>query len=254
MQNGDGKTRRRQRDSSSPVTVIGREPIAISTGAHAKDANRRSSVTSHLDRSRRDSISDKGRMGEEGPYKDGEFVMYSSGSDTGSDGPGSPSKPSNAAKSRNALPAATKAAPMSSRRLSIDITTNMQMDKDKSLRGDRGKDVELEKEKDKEKESNADGWERDGKGWVPRDQEAVHSKAGSSSSSSVTASSSSRADNPRQDSRGQDSRGQDSQREDRQRQGSQGQGRSEKEKYDATSNDDVRWVCRCVCVCGSMLP
>jgi hypothetical protein len=237
MQNGDGKTRRRQRDSSSPVTVIGREPIAISTGARSKDTNRRSSVTSHLDRSRRDSISDKGRMGEEGPYKDGEFVMYSSGSDSGSEGPGSPSKPSNAAKSRNALPAATKAAPMSSRRLSIDSTTNMQVekDKDKSLRSDRGKDRELEKEKEKELESNADGWEREGKGWVPRDQEAVRSKASSSSSSNVNASSSSRADNQRQDSRGQDS-----QREDRQRQGSQGQGRSEKAKYDATSSDDVR--------------
>ena len=241
MQNGDGKTRRRQRDSSSPVTVMGREPIAISTATHFKDANRRSSVTSHLDRSRRDSISDKGRMGEEGPYKDGEFVMYSSGSDSGSEGPGSPSKPSNAAKSRNALPAATKAAPMSSRRLSIDSTTNIHMekDKDKSLRSDRGKERELEKDKEKEKEkeleSNADGLERDGKGWVPRDQEAVRSKASSSSSSSVNASSSSRADNQRQDSRGQDSQREDSQREDRQK-----QGRSEKDKYDATSNDDVR--------------
>lgn len=233
IQNGDGKTRRRQRDSSSPVTVIGREPIAISTAAHSNNANRRSSVTSHLDRSRRGSISDKGRMGEEGPYKDGEFVMYSSGADSESEGPGSPSKPS------NTLPAASKAATMSSRRLSIDSTTNMQMEKDKSLRSDRGKDRELEK--DKEEDSNADGWEREGKGWVPRDQETVRSKA-NSSSSNVSASSSSRADN-----RGQDGRGQDSQREDRQRQGSQGQDsqgqrRSEKDKYDATSDDDVRWM------------
>ena len=211
MQTVDGKTRRRQRDSSSPS--IGREPIHMSAipNPHSHDTNRRVGTSTVTDHSRRNSISDKGRLGEEGPYKDGEFVVYSSGTDSGSEGAGVGS-PSRAPVSRNVLSVTSKAVPLSSRRASDDFKTKSHMEEDMSSRSDRLKDREIEKEMEKEKEleSNADGWERDGKGWVPKDQnqEGVRGKIGASSSSKG---------------------------------GSQGQGKSEKHNYDTTNNDEVRY-------------
>ena len=211
MQTGDGKTRRRQRDSSSP-TIRG-EPSAVSAIPLSNDANRRLGIPTSSDQSRRNSISDKGRLGEEGPYKDGEFVVYSSGTDSGSEEVGSPSR---APMSRNVLPAASKATSQDSRR-SDEYKAAMQMERDMGVRSDRVRDKEREREKDKVHESNAEGWERDGKGWVPKDQDAVRSKA----SSNVSAPSSSRGGGS-----------------------GQAQGRPEKDNFDATNNDDVRCVCK----------
>ena len=176
------------------------------------DANRRVGATTHLEYSRRNSISDKGRLGEEGPYKDGEFVMYSSGTDSGSERVGSPRK---APMPQNVLPATSKAAPLSSRRTSDDSRTNMHVEKDMDLRSDSVRDRGTEKEKGHE--STADGWERDGKGWVPKDQEGVRGKA----ISNISSSSSSRRD-------------------------SHGQGKSEKGKITSKGNDEVRCVLVCV--------
>ena len=213
MQTVDGKTRRRQRDSSSPS--VGREPIHMSAVPLplSYDVSRRvgASTATATDHSRRNSISDKGRLGEEGPYKDGEFVVYSSGTDSGSEGAGVES-PSRAPASRNVLSAKSKAVPLSSRRASDDFKTKSHTEEDMSSSSGRVRDREMEKEKEKEKEleSNADGWERDGKGWVPKDQnqEGARSKVSASSSSMG---------------------------------GSQGQGKSEKHNYDTTNNDEVRY-------------
>lgn len=213
----DGKTRRRQRDSSSPS--IGREPIHMSAAPLplSHDTNRRvgASTATATDHSRRNSISDKGRLGEEGPYKDGEFVVYSSGTDSGSEGAGVGS-PSRAPVSRNVLSATSKAVPLSSRRASDDFKTKSHIE-DMSSSSDRVKDRVMEKEKEKEHEFNSDGWERDGKGWVPKDQNQEGSR--SKASSKVSASSSSMGGNQ-----------------------GQGQGKSAKHNYDATNNDEVRYV------------
>ena len=152
------------------------ETLVTSRVVRSSDVSRRAASISKMEQERRDSISDKGRRGEVGPHKDGEFVNYSSESDSDS---------SNDCRSVRSV--RSNLSPQDVPRKVLPSNTRFESSETKSSElnkvrvADRGndstseKDREREKERERERSNMSKGeWDR-----IPQERETIRRRSDS---------------------------------------------------------------------------
>jgi hypothetical protein len=123
------------------------DTLVTSRVVRTSDVSRRAASISAMELERRGSISDKGRRGEIGPHKDGEFVNYSSESDSDSSTDCRSVRSVRSNLSPQDVP--RKALPSNSR---FENSEAKSSESNKVRVADRGNDSTSEKERDKERE------------------------------------------------------------------------------------------------------
>lgn len=123
------------------------DTLVTSRVVRSSDVSRRAASISLMEQERRGSISDKGRRGEVGPYKDGEFVNYSSESDSDSSSDCRSVRSVRSSLSPQDVP--RKVLPNNSR---FDNTETKSSELNKVRVADRGNDSTSEKDRERDRE------------------------------------------------------------------------------------------------------
>ena len=174
------------------------ETLVTSRVVRSSDVSRRAASISKMEQERRDSISDKGRRGEVGPHKDGEFVNYSSESDSDSSNDCRSVRSVRSNLSPQDVP--RKVLPSNAR---FESSETKSSELNKVRVADRGNDSTSEKDREREKERERERersnmskgeWDR-----IPQERETIRRRSESgigifnSANSAATAQGSERA-------------------------------------------------------------
>ena len=152
------------------------ETLVTSRVVRSSDVSRRAASISKMEQERRDSISDKGRRGEVGPHKDGEFVNYSSESDSDSSNDCRSVRSVRSNLSPQDVP--RKVLPSNAR---FESSETKSSELNKVRVADRGNDSTSEKDREREKERERERersnmskgeWDR-----IPQERETIRRRS-----------------------------------------------------------------------------